>query len=198
MTLFSVSERKKVLREQNKEENRMILLYGGNKDTYVAIAKQFLKDRTIRHVNDSMLNYTIGQLIDPNSDLEFFASPTQMYDEMIIYFTEDEREQIIPLFHHFEQQGLAHPVAAIETPNNLKMTLKEELEDLLAEEQYFKKRNRLVEFLENVNSKRLEQDGQYREFVMLVFSLLQQEQLPEKVVDEMIQIMDDLNSNEQA
>lgn len=170
----------------------MILIYGGNKETHVKVAKQFLKDRMIRDLNDALLNNTMGQLIDPSSELDFSTSPTQEYDEVFIYFTEDERDQIIPLFHHFEQQGLDHPVAAVQTPNNLKMTLKEELADLMAEELYFKKRNRLVEFVENAQAKRIEKDGAYREFVMFVFNMLQQDQMPEEILDELVKMIDEM------
>lgn len=174
----------------------MILLYRGNKDAYFEVAKQILKDRTIRFINDSMLDCTMEQLIDPNSQLEFSSEPTQEYDAVFVYFTEDEREQIIPMFNHFDQQGLDSPVAAVQTPNNLKMTLKEELDDVMAEDRYFKKRNRLIDFLENLEPARLEQDQEYSEFAMLVFNMMQKDALPEEVLDEVIKILESME-NEQ-
>lgn len=176
----------------------MILFYGGKKETHVQITKQFLKDCVIRELNDSLLDYTMGQLIDPNADLDFSAGPTDEYDEMFVYFTEDERDQIIPMFQHFEQQGLAHPIAAVETPNNLKMTLKEELNDLMAEERYYQKRNRLIEFVENVQPQRLEQDGMYREFAMFVFKMLQQEKMPQEMLDELVRMVEKVESGDLA
>ncbi len=114
-------------------------------------------------------------------------------DDIVLYLAGMERKEISALYEKLEEAGLGAVMMAIQTPNNMNWTLEALRKELMQEAAYFQKRAELVFYLEHADRARLEKDADYRNCMMLAASLIQENDLSEKMIDTALAVVRSLH-----
>lgn len=114
-------------------------------------------------------------------------------DDIVLYLAGMERKEISALYEKLEEAGLGGVMMAVQTPNNMNWTFEALREELMQEAAYFRKREELVFYLEHADRARLEKDADYRNCMMLAASLMQENDLSEKMLDTALAVVRSLH-----
>lgn len=171
----------------------MILIYCGKENALHDKIEKDFGELDVRWITSSMYDRKLGELIDPESKLDFSFHESMDEREPFIYFAGMDIKDVNALIDRMEQAGLSVTNRAVETKNNVDMTLLEELTEVAQESQYFEKRDRLLDYVIHADRERMNRDDDYFKCVSLAAMLLQEADLSPRVLDQALQIMESFN-----
>lgn len=168
----------------------MILIYCGKDNRLHEKIEKDFKDLSVRWIDASMQDCKLGELIDPQSTLDFSYHESIDEREPFIYFANMDIKEVNALIDRMKQAGICLTNRAVQTKNNVRMTLMEELSEVAQESQYFEKRDRLLGYVVHADRERMDRDEDYFKCVTLAAMLLQEAELSLRILDQALEIME--------
>lgn len=116
-------------------------------------------------------------------------------EDALIYIDGKSREEVEEILKTFPEQPGVRLHMAVHTENNENWPIDQLRKELERESLYFEKRKRLEELIRQADRKRLEAEPNYLRAVGSCIDLLEQPELPERLLDMAIEMLDAANRN---
>lgn len=167
----------------------MIFVYPGTEQKNVQTIQKILKGYPIGWIGDRHKDQTLGALLQNESQDEYGLEQAQGEDLPFIYFSGVSIPEVGRIQKELEEAGLNIRSTAIETENNKNFVLKDLMDEVGREARYFEKRDELADLIMAANPVRMKQDADYFKCHYMAASLLQEDELSEKMLDTAIEIL---------
>lgn len=115
--------------------------------------------------------------------------------ESFLYWVDEEPKSVTDMQKVLHEHHLDIDAMAIETENNLNWKFSKLYDEVSKEAAYFKKRDKLMDLIMAADKTRLAKEENYQKCVMSCWSLLQQDECPERLLDLAIEMLDKANKN---
>lgn len=165
----------------------MIFIYPGTLKARKNRLLRVFKDEPVAWLCDFHKGRTMEQII---SEPVLDGSKAGSTGLPFVYFVNEPVEKISAWQKEIEQEGLDLQAMAIATEENRSWTLRQLMDEVRREADYFRRRDYLAQRLSQVDRARFARDEDYRRCYLLAADLLREEELSEKMLDTAIAIID--------
>lgn len=150
----------------------MVLVYIG-KDVDAKALIEIFENSKISYslVNDTHLNKRIGSLLnEENKEID-----KGMYYSFLLF--DEVNEKMDTLRNQMKEQSIYIPRIAVQTEYNIHWTLKELMDEVDREVEYFKYKELVIKKLKNPNRNRMEKDMEYIRTITLSIPRVQKDDM---------------------
>lgn len=164
----------------------MILVYPGQNASLEKL-EIILKDQEVYYLTDDQADQTLEQLIQKAKEsqerpaLETIVK--SQHDQTLLYGIDISADELLAL------QSEAQAIVCLETANNHNMRLGDLYQEAAQEALYFQKREELMDVLEKVDPKALQNNRDYFQCYALACGLLKQDELSFSMLETALNVM---------
>ncbi|EOS61968.1 hypothetical protein C815_00291 [Firmicutes bacterium M10-2] len=173
----------------------MVLVYYGNqfakKDKIVDVLKKM--NVSYIEIGEEDLDYTLGELLEKEKSSINFESDREIF----LYFCDMDVNTITKIDEALKAKGIHVLHKAVRTDTNIGWKLVDLLDHIEAEASYFKKREKLRNLVSHPDQVLLSTNEKYQSLMVMCFELLEETDVPEKMYDTAIQLIENFPKVEQ-
>lgn len=166
----------------------MVLVYYGNqfakKDEIIDVLKKM--NVSYIEIGEEDLDHTLGELLKKeNSSINLESDR-----EIFLYFCDMDVNTITKIDEALKAKGIHVLHKAVRTDTNIGWKLVDLLDHIEAEASYFKKREKLRDLVSHPDQVLLSTNEKYQNLMVMCFELLEETDVPEKMYDTAIQLIE--------
>lgn len=158
----------------------MIAFYASDQDPNTQKLAVLLEQEgfQILRLGDDQLDLTMKDILQADT-----AGKSTATGPAFLYFDKEPHDAVFALQKKLHALNIPQPAMAVYTENNSTWTLRSLMQEVQREARYFARRDYLATLVHQVSRKEMEENPEFAKAVFMAYSLLQQDELPEDLLE---------------